>query len=379
MVQATYWATSERIDMYYRYSDDERRLGMKARDFVLAQINHQETQPVPYTLDFVPAVGERLDMYYGGPKWRERLIPYIFSFIAVDNILWQKLDDARVSDIYGGIWRMDRRPWHHEKGPLDQPSLKGYNYPRPEEIIFPSRKRAIEAEYPPPLTKTEALTTCEQHREESFLVAHVGWGIWETAWQMRGFENAMMDSIAEPDFFASMLDIHTEMALAYVDYAGSLPVDAIMFGEDWGIQTGIMLGPEVWRKFLKPRWAKIFERIHAYGKKSIMHCCGSVADIVPDIIEIGLDVWESVQPEARGNNPYELKKKYGDKITFWGGLSSQSLIPFGKPSEIATEIRKMCDMMGRGGGYILSLAKGLQPETSIENAVAVVEAFTVQQ
>ncbi len=97
-----------------------------------------------------------------------------------------------------------------------------------------------------------------------------------------------------------------------------------------------------------------------------------------DIIEIGLDVLESVQPEAVGMNPYGLKCRYGNRITFWGGLGSQSTIPFGAPDEIRAEVAKLCREMGRGGGYILSPAKPLQPETPTENAAAVVEAFLEQ-
>ena len=96
---------------------------------------------------------------------------------------------------------------------------------------------------------------------------------------------------------------------------------------------------------------------------------------MPDIVEIGLDVLESVQPEAAGMNPYELKRRWGDKITFWGGLGSQSTIPFGTPQEIRGEIRKLRREMSSGGGYILAPAKPIRPETPLENAIAVYEAF----
>ena len=99
---------------------------------------------------------------------------------------------------------------------------------------------------------------------------------------------------------------------------------------------------------------------------------------MPDLIDIGLDVLESVQPEASGMNPYELKKAWGDKITFWGCLGSQSTIPFGSPVEIHAEILRLRREMSEGGGYILAPAKALQPGTPTENAVAVVEAFTAE-
>ena len=195
---------------------------------------------------------------------------------------------------------------------------------------------------------------------------------------MRGFENALMDAAAEPDFYAELLDRLTELYLAFADHVASFPVDAIFFGDDWGGQRGVLLGPDRWRKFIKPRWAKLYDAAHAAGKITMSHCCGSVADVMGDIVEMGLDVLESIQPEAKGMNPYELKKQWGDKITFWGGLGSQSILPFGTPAQIKQEVAKLCRQMGSGGGYILAPAKPLQPETPIENVLAAIEAFNNQ-
>jgi len=141
------------------------------------------------------------------------------------------------------------------------------------------------------------------------------------------------------------------------------------------VQRGVMIGPERWRTFYKPRYTRIFDAIHAQGKVAIMHCCGSVAEIMDDIVDTGLDVLESVQPEAAGMSPYALKKGWGDNITFWGCLGSQSTIPFGTSDELRDEIRRLRREMGKGGGYVLAPAKPLRTETPIENAVAVVEEF----
>lgn len=187
-----------------------------------------------------------------------------------------------------------------------------------------------------------------------------------------------MDCVAEPDFFAALLDRLTDLYLAQLALCADLSADAFMFGDDWGDQRGVMIGPERWRRYLKPRYARLYEAAHAQGKIVISHCCGSVADILADVIEIGLDVLESVQPEARGMNPYALKKQWGDQITFGGGLGSQSTIPFGRPEEIRAEIRRLRREMGHGGGYILAPAKALQPETPTANAVAVLEGFTAE-
>ena len=143
----------------------------------------------------------------------------------------------------------------------------------------------------------------------------------------------MMDMAAERGFYEDLLDKITEQFIAYIEFTcDRLPeIDAIMFGDDWGQQRGVMGGPDRWRELFKPRWKKIYDLVHSKGKYTMSHCCGSVVDIMPDVIEIGLDVLESVQPEARGMNPYELKSAFGKNITFWGCLGSQSTIQFSAP------------------------------------------------
>jgi uroporphyrinogen decarboxylase len=320
---------------------------------------------VPYSIAFEGDVEDRLDGHYGGPSWRERLTPYMVSVSAVDTGRRDPVDERLARDPYGTIWRTDLRPSHLEEPALKEPSLERYEFPRVESFVSPGQKE-------------EARRRCEEMKD-SFLVGAVGWGLFERSWTIRGFENALMDAAAEPDFYEELLDRLVDLYAAFVDHTVDLPVDAIMFGDDWGDQRGVILGPERWRRLIKPRWAKLYERVHASGKLVISHCCGSVADIMPDIIEMGLDVLESVQPEARGMNPYDLKRDWGEKIVFWGGLGSQSTIPFGTPADIRREVGRLCREMGEGGGYILKPAKPLQPGTPTENAVAVIKAFIDQE
>jgi len=337
---------------------------MTPRDIVMEQINHRETKPVPFTLGFEGDVAMRLDQYYGGTEWRKKLTPYMIHVATLYTMTRSRVDDAHEIDPYGVIWRTDRRPWYLEKAPLEKASLDGYKFPTAESFFNPELKE-------------QSRKICENNKDK-FLVGGLGWGLFEISWSLRGFENILMDSVLTPDFYEEMLDNLMNLYLQFVDYTADLPIDAIMFGDDWGDQRGIILGPELWRKFLKPRWAKIYDAVHAKDKLVISHCCGSMIDVMPDVIEMGLDVLESVQPEARGMNPYELKKNWGDKITFWGCLGTQSIIPYGTPDGIKGEVRRLCKEVGRNGGFILSPAKPLQPETPTENAAAVVEAFTNQ-
>ncbi len=332
---------------------------MKPRDIVLQQIHHHETRPIPFTLGFEEGVQERMDAHYGGTAWRDQVPRYIVGVSTVDATREQTIDERSYRDAFGTVWRTDGRPRHLEQPGLRAPSFEGYDFPPPERFIDEELGRRAREE-------------CARHAD-SFLTASFGWGLFERTWTIRGFQDVLMDVITEPDFYEELLDRLTELHLAFIAASVKLPVDGIMFSDDWGMQTGVTIGPARWRKFIKPRLARLYQAVHDAGKLTLSHCCGNVADIMPDIIEVGLDVIESVQPEAM--DPYELKRKWGDKITFWGGLGSQSTIPFGTPQDIAGEVRRLCDEMARGGGYILAPAKALQPETPTANAVAVFESF----
>ncbi len=335
---------------------------MTPRDAVLAVIKHQEVYPVPYSLPMEIDVERRMDEYYGNTEWKNKIIPYFRSVMAVDTNAMTKIDDSHVIDDYGGIWRVDIRPWHLEKVPLSEPSFAGYDFPKPEKFYRPDAK-AI------------GIEDCKKYGNESFIFSSLGWGLFERSWNLRGFVNILTDFIDEPDFVNEALDKLCDLYLKFIEYNADLPADGILFGDDWGDQRGVIIGPERWREFLKPRWKRIFEATHATGKITMCHSCGSVADIIPDLIEIGLDVLESVQPEAANMNPLELKKLYGKDICFWGGIGSQSLLPFGTPTEITRTINNMKKEMAKGGGYLMAPAKPLQPETPTENAVAAFEAF----
>ena len=339
---------------------------MKPRDYVLEQVAHRETHPIPYSLGFEGNVAEQIDAHYGGPEWRGRLTPYVATVGGIDTVGQIRVDETHIRDAFGSLWRDDRRPWHLVKPALGTPSLDGFEFPDADQFIGDAG-----------VLKADAIRACAE-KANSFRIISIGWGLFEHTWRIRGFESAMLDAVTDTRFYSELLDRLTDLFLAFVNVWIDVPADAIMFGDDWGYQQGIILGPDRWRTLIKPHWARVYDAVHAQGKLVISHCCGSVVDIMPDIIEIGLDVLESVQPEARGMNPYELKRQWGAQITFWGCLGSQSTVQFASPAGIKAEVRRLCSEMGTDGGYILAPAKSLQPGTPVENAVAVVEAFTGQ-
>jgi uroporphyrinogen decarboxylase len=166
-----------------------------------------------------------------------------------------------------------------------------------------------------------------------------------------------------------MADLLPELLNVYL----KLPIDGILMWDDWGGQRGSLFGRDRWLHYVKPHVQRIYQRIHAGGKTAVAHCCGSIVDIVSDLIEAVLDVLESVQRKAM--DPLALKEQFGRHVTFWGGLGTQRLIPFGTRSEIRAQLKRPCSEMGTGGGYILAPAKPLMPETPTDNAIAGVSAF----
>ena len=333
---------------------------MKPREIVFEQIHHRDTSPVPYTLAFEQDVGIRLDEHYGGEDWRERIVPYIKPCGSVIASGDEAIDDAHYRDAFGTIWRTDKLPPAVVEPGLKAPSFADYEFPSIETFLDPDQKTAVKQRV--------------AESRDAFTIVSAQLCLWQS-WYVRGFENTLMDCASQEDFYAELLDRMTALCLGWIKACADIPADGIMMGDDWGDQRGVLIGPERWRRFFKPRYARIFEAIHDQGKVAILHCCGSVRDIMDDIVDIGLDVIESVQPEAAGMNPYELKRGWGNKITFWGCLGSQSTIPFGAPAELREEIRRLRSEMSQGGGYILAPAKPLRPETPTENAIALVEEF----
>jgi uroporphyrinogen decarboxylase len=335
---------------------------MTPKERVIAQIEHQETDFVPYTLGFEGDVVDRLDEYYGGSAWQRKLDPHIRHVSATEYAVVDAEAEKYWTDRFGTLWRVDLRPFHLEEPGLKEPSLEGYEFPSTESFFSEGwRDRA-----------NEEAAKLQDH----FLVAGFGFGIFERTWCIRGFMNALTDVAGDPEFYGELVDRIADSQMKIIEELLTLPVDGIMFSDDWGYQAGVIVGPDRWREIFKPHLARMYDLVHSKDKYTLSHCCGNVTDIVPDVSEIGLDVLESVQPEAM--DPYALKKAYGEQITFWGGLGSQSVIPFGTPEEIGREVQRLCTEMGCGGGYILTSAKALQPETPTENAAAVVEAFLAE-
>jgi len=334
------------------------------RDLVIEQIQHHETQPIPYVLGIDEEVAHQLDRHWGGAEWRGRLddaiawLPAPHEDLGIGN--WDQ--GVLHTDLFGSKWKTNGTLTHLEEWPLKGQSLKGFTFPALDDCFSAGWEAAARA-------------AIEANSGKKFLACGIGFGVFERAWTLRGFDNVLADSAENPKFYQELVERITDHQVALLERILDLPVDGIMFSDDWGYQKGVILGPARWRKMIKPCYERLYARVHAAGKFTFNHCCGSIAAIIPDLIEIGLDVYESVQPEAANNNPYELKRSFGKEITFFGGLGAQSM-PHYTPDQVRAEIRRMRAEMGRGGGFILAPAKPIPAGTPVEVAAAVVDEFT---
>ena len=330
------------------------------KERVLAALSYEETDIIPYDVIIESEVEDRLNARYGGNQWEKMIQKHI---AIVSCPIWAEIEpvgDSYVKDEHGSIWDFTARPFHLVDFPLKEPGIEGIDFDAVTQVMLDS------------LDKGSAEIIIRDNPDK-FILGQLNFGPFERSWMLRGFENVLADSILNPVFYEELLERITEMQLALVDKLCELPIDGMFFGDDWGDQRGVILGPERWRRFIKPRVAKLYERARSAGKIVLTHCCGNVFDIIPDMIEMGLDVLESLQPEAM--NVYEIKRKYGKNLRLWGGLGTQQVLPFGSPEDVRGEIRRLIRELGRGGGYILAPAKPLMEDISTENAVAVIEEF----
>jgi uroporphyrinogen decarboxylase len=217
------------------------------------------------------------------------------------------------------------------------------------------------------------------HQETDHAIAlNMPGGVVTQAQFLRGFEDWFADLIADPTFYHALLeritDLWIEMAKDEFDAAeGS--VDFCFFGDDVAFQDGPMMSMELYRKMVKPYHARVFSYIKSRSSAKILyHTCGSVAHLIPDLIELGVDALNPVQVSAKGMDTKTLKREFGKDICFWGAIDTQRVLPFGSPADVAAEAKRRIEDLGPGGGYVLCAVHNIQADVTPENICAMYDA-----
>ena len=347
---------------------------MTKRERVRKSIQHQQPDEVPWTMDLTNPALVNLSEYYGEPlltdhQFFDDWVGNHFRDVEPQasgqfHVLEEQVAPGLWRDGWGIIW--DTRGLYGEgewgrpvNCVLPEPTLVNFTFPDPPSWeTFAHYPQFIEE------NREYALSGREGH-------------LFEVAWALRGMENFLRDLIWNPEFVDDLLDGITEYYLALIDQSVKYDIDIFYFGDDWGSQDmGLMMGPTHWRRFIKPRLARLFSRVKEASKFTHLHSDGDVSAIFEDLIEIGLDVYNPFQPEIM--DVYEMKHQYGDRLCFHGGIGIQELLPFGTPQQVKAEAQRMIREIGAGGGYILAPSHSILADTPVENIVALIEAVQEQ-
>ncbi len=332
---------------------------MTQREVVRWVLEGKKPPYVPWSMGFTQEARFKLQAYFGGDDLETPLQNHLLR-LGSDMGFFTDLGNHRVRDVFGVVWD---RSVDHDIGNVDgcvlaAPSLTGYEFPDPRAPRFFADIPAKIARFP--------------HR---FRVFQIGFSLYERAWTLRGMVNLMMDFHDHPRFVRELLDRIADYNVAQVQEALRYDIDAVYFGDDWGQQRGLQMGPRRWREFLYPILQRMYGVVREAGKFVMIHSCGDVDELFDDLIAAGLNCFNPFQPEVM--DVYDLLPRYRGRLAFHGGLSTQRTLPFGSPETVRAEVRRLLEL-GRDGGYIFAPAHDVEGDVPLENMVAAIEMVQQQ-
>ncbi|RME70261.1 MAG: hypothetical protein D6784_17000 [Chloroflexi bacterium] len=282
------------------------------------------------------------------------------------NRMWRQVTpDGTLYDIWGVPYRLEEHAYGHYEGIAEWvlseatsvEELKNHSWPTPDWWDF--------SELPAMIDRLQ--------QDGPFHVRFRLGSFFEQAWALRGLEQFMLDIVmnpAIPEYIMDrILEVHLENLKTVLELAGD-KLDMVYTYDDVATQNSLLISPNDWRKLVKPRHQKILDLIHSYGKPAMYHCDGAVAPLIPELIEMGVNVLNPIQPDAKGMEPTALKAQYGDRLTFHGGIDIIKTLPRGAPDEVRAEVRERVRVLGQNGGYIMCSSHHIQPDTPLENVLA---------
>jgi uroporphyrinogen decarboxylase len=334
---------------------------MTNRERVTASLEHRQPDKTPYRIGFTAPIRARMAAFYGDPDFESKLGNALTTLSTELPGGWREVRPDIWEDEFGVQWdrSVDRDIGVVCNQMITPESLSDYAFPDPDD---PRRWDRFPLEL--------------ERNPGQFCVSNIGFSLFERAWTLCGMENLLTAMAMDPGFVHALLDRILEHNLARIEHACSFRIDAMMFGDDWGSQQGVLMGPQLWREFLKPRVRQMYAAAHARGKWVFIHSCGKVDALFDDLIECGLDCFNPFQPEVM--NPFEMKRQYGDRLSFFGGISTQKTLPYATPSQVRDEVRRLLDEVGRNGGYIASPAHDTPGDARPENVAAMIEVLREQ-
>lgn len=331
---------------------------MLKRDVIHLVLDGKRPPYVPWSMGFTLEARERLLVHYDCDDVEVPLQNHLLK-LGSDIGFFDQVDDHLVRDVFGVVWdrSIDKDIGNVTGCALPEPTLEGFEWPDPLDRRFFADISEKIAGFP-----------------DRFRVFQIGFSLYERAWTLRGMENLMVDFFDHPQFVHALFGAIADYNIAQVNEALKYEIDAVYFGDDWGQQRGLQMGPQTWREFIYPQLRRMYGPVREAGKRVMIHSCGDVDEVFDDLIAAGVNCFNPFQPEVM--DVYSLLPQYRGRLAFHGGLSTQRTLPFGSVEEVQAETQRLLDL-GRDGGFIFAPAHDVEGDVPLENMLAAIE--TVQR
>jgi uroporphyrinogen decarboxylase len=289
----------------------------------------------------------------------ERLENHLLK-LGSDIGFFTSLGDDRFQDVFGVVWdrSVDKDIGNVEQPVLPGATLKGYSFPDPLD-------RRFFADIPARLERFP----------DRFRVFQIGFSLYERAWTMRGMQNLLCDFYDHPQFVHELLNAIADYNIAQLRQALEYDIDAVYFGDDWGQQRGLQMGPKLWQAFIYPALQRMYAAVRETGKYVFIHSCGDVDELFEALIAAGVNCFNPFQPEVM--DVHALLEQYRGRLTFHGGLSTQRTLPYGSVQDVQHETSRLLAAGGQGN-YILAPAHDVEGDVPLENMLAFIEMAQAQ-
>jgi len=332
---------------------------MNKRQLVKLAVEGRKVPYVPWHCNFTVEATQTLREHFERDDL-DQVLDNHFVKLGQDTGFFEDLGNNRFRDMFGVVWdrSVDKDIGVVKGCLLPEPTLRGYDFPDP-------LNRRFFEEIPEKLSRYG----------DCFRVFKIGFSLYERAWTLRGMENLMMDFLDHPDFVRDLLRSLADYNIAQATEALKYDIDAVYFGDDWGQQRGLQMGPLLWRRFLQPVLQRMYAVVRGAGKYVFIHSCGDVDELFDDLLAIGLNCFHPFQPEVM--DTAALLQKYRGRLTFHGGLSIQRTLPYGTVADVRRETERLL-ALGREGSYILAPSHDVPKDVPLENMLAFIEVAQSQ-